>query len=482
MTDQERHVPHTQGRYGTYQGNADAEESSAQSHVVNESENGRRSRKWYSPRRLLHMSKYALGIFLILCVTVIWVASSEFIQYLFGDLNFNKPYFMTYFNTCGFSFWNLGYLFSATWRVPWDDTRQVQKMYIEDPLLITDEDEQKDSDEDEQGEPAVNEKGRDDSHESDDARGSHAVSTGGSHISDRRSKGRYAKDEQNIPVNAQLIRPYHEERERKSGQRRRRNYGRLVAAGGAPRALYLPRHSKMVRMYSIKKIWSCAAVFCALWFLANCLFNYSLSFTSVASNTSLSATSALWTLLLSFFLPRYKIGLMKWFAVILTLVGMVLLIYSDKHSVAGNTMAVVSAFFYSAYTFVLKLGLPDDDRYSVGMVFGAVGVLNLLFLWPGILVVQAIGIESFSWPSLGQLWPLVLNALIGTNLSDVLWARSVILTSPVVATLGLSLTTPLAMVVDWWLHGYTYTPEYISGALLLMIGFIVSNLPFYEPK
>lgn len=69
---------------------------------------------------------------------------------------------------------------------------------------------------------------------------------------------------------------------------------------------------------------------------------------------------------------------------------------SGTDTVYGDIMAIVSAFFYGAYTFILKLGLPDDERYAMGMVFGAVGVINLVFLWPGIAIFHVAGIEAFA--------------------------------------------------------------------------------------
>lgn len=43
---------------------------------------------------------------------------------------------------------------------------------------------------------------------------------------------------------------------------------------------------------------------------------------------------------------------------------------------------------------------------------------------------------------------IVLNGLCDNVLSDYLWARAIVLTSPTVATVGLSLTIPLAFLSD----------------------------------
>eukprot|EP00758_Cryptobia_borreli_P014622 Tbor_TRINITY_DN5939_c0_g1::TRINITY_DN5939_c0_g1_i1::g.18725::m.18725 len=69
--------------------------------------------------------KHFFGILLIILVAFIWVGASIWIQRVFGEYQYDKPYFLTYFNTTGFAFWNLGFLFSKSWRkVPYKDKKQ----------------------------------------------------------------------------------------------------------------------------------------------------------------------------------------------------------------------------------------------------------------------------------------------------------------------------------------------------------------------
>jgi len=58
------------------------------------------------------------------------------------------------------------------------------------------------------------------------------------------------------------------------------------------------------------------------------------------------------------------------------------------------------------------------------------------------------GVEPFSMPSKATLGLLTANGLIGTVVSDYLWARSVLLLSPLISTLGLSLTIPCSMLAQ----------------------------------
>ncbi|TPP52457.1 EamA-like transporter family protein [Leishmania donovani] len=505
-------------------------------------------------RLLMPLSKYGLGVALILCVTVIWVASSVWIQYIFGSLEFNKPFFLTYFNTTGFCLWNAGFFFSARWRrTPWDETSRTQPVCIEDARLDSREPSSTEEAEAEAGEDASIGAVREAPHHSRSVSGvsptlshtvphcrslaewelqrplnhcspssnliSHAVphSTQPPHyghalLSRSAITAVSARHAGTPPPTPRL--PPHQVLISVHGTGRKEVVSVILAdedeladatlwqvatrrevvisskmlrhngTEAPPRRRYRQRARRQrIRRYSLRRIWRCALVFCPLWFLANYLFNLSLSITSVASNTILSSTSSIWALFLSHMVLRQPVGAHRLVAVVLSVSGTVVVGLSDKdaaggHStVGGNIVALLSAFFYAAYTSVLKFHLPDDERFAMGMVFGAVGVLNCVFLWPGLVLLSVTGAEKFAWPSWQQLWPLLMNSLVGTNLSDVLWARSVVLTSPVVATLGLSLTTPLAMVVDAISKNAHFSGAYVAGAVLVMVGFLLANLP-----
>ncbi len=86
-----------------------------------------------------------------------------------------------------------------------------------------------------------------------------------------------------------------------------------------------------------------------------------------------------------------------------------------------------------------------------------------------------------SWDNLGKVNGtivgfLVLSGLCDNVLSDYLWARSVLLTSPTVATIGMSITIPLAMASDAILNGGRPDLTAIAGALLVLLGFCMVNI------
>lgn len=140
------------------------------------------------------------------------------------------------------------------------------------------------------------------------------------------------------------------------------------------------------------------------------------------------------------------------FAVSYSFAGVVFVAYSDqaKHDanesaiptpLIGDILALCGAVFYGCYTTLLKLKIGDESRIDMTLFFGFVGAFNLLFMWPFFIIFHFTGLEKFELPFSPSLWVMVLlNAFVGTFLSDYLWLLAMLMTSPLVVTLGISLT------------------------------------------
>ena len=89
-------------------------------------------------------------------------------------------------------------------------------------------------------------------------------------------------------------------------------------------------------------------------------------------------------------------------------------------------MALVSAFFYAAYIVFLKRKVDHEDKMDIPMFFGFVGLFNLTLLWPMFFILHYGHWEEFEWPDTHQWTYLIINGLIGTVLSQVLWLWYVI--------------------------------------------------------
>eukprot|EP00993_Chasmostoma_nieuportense_P001464 NODE_2344_length_1205_cov_50.674397_g2230_i0.p1 GENE.NODE_2344_length_1205_cov_50.674397_g2230_i0~~NODE_2344_length_1205_cov_50.674397_g2230_i0.p1 ORF type:complete len:358 (-),score=85.94 NODE_2344_length_1205_cov_50.674397_g2230_i0:132-1184(-) len=233
-------------------------------------------------------------------------------------------------------------------------------------------------------------------------------------------------------------------------------------------------------VYSLRCVAKFALWFVPTWFVGNLAFNSSLATTSVASNTILCNTSSLFTFVFGLACLRAKFQWIKLLAVACTFAGVTIVALSDnspsfEDPVFGDMMALVSAVFYSINVVLLSLFVTNEAAFPMPIFFGFIGLFTALLLWPLLPLFHALQWEPFQLPSPRILGFLFTNALIGSNLSQVLWAKSVLLTSALTATLGLSLTIPIAMLCDWILGRMRFSPIYVTGSALVVLGFVLVN-------
>eukprot|EP01127_Copromyxa_protea_P000041 TRINITY_DN10036_c0_g1_i2.p1 TRINITY_DN10036_c0_g1~~TRINITY_DN10036_c0_g1_i2.p1 ORF type:complete len:367 (-),score=58.49 TRINITY_DN10036_c0_g1_i2:23-1123(-) len=330
--------------------------------------------------RYNQLGKWTLGLILLGLVVFIWVGGSVFIQFIFTNQDFTRPFFLTYYNTCLFSVYLVGFALFPKWRNP---TSRKE----EETVVLEQEETDK--------EPEL------------------------------------------------------------------------------PTATW--RETALI-----------SAVFCPIWFLANYTFNLSLSLTSVSSNTIISTTSSFFSLVLGALVGIEQLSFVKVLAIGICIGGVSLVSITDNEDqgtqpLMGDGLALASAMAYGVYTVYLRKS-TDGKEVSMAMMLGFVGLFNLISLWPFILLLHFTGTEVFDAPSAVTMGYLTANALIGTVLSDLLWCKVVILTSPLVATLGLSLTIPLALLSDLIINHTKFRWEALLGSGLVFIGFVLVNVTTAEKE
>ena len=169
--------------------------------------------------------------------------------------------------------------------------------------------------------------------------------------------------------------------------------------------------------------------------------------------------------------------------VIVTVTGSSLIGYLDSFksgtnihaSFGGDVLAIISALIYSFYVTGLKIKIGDETKVNMFLFFGFIGILNLSILWPGIMILNTANLEKLVWPD-REIWILLfINGLL-TIFSDYFWAQAILLSNPVVATVGLSLMMPIAIVTDEIFRGIRHGYLYYIGAVSVWIGFILVNI------
>ncbi|KAI0271335.1 hypothetical protein BC834DRAFT_858956 [Gloeopeniophorella convolvens] len=276
--------------------------------------------------------------------------------------------------------------------------------------------------------------------------------------------------------------------------------------GASPyrRSLYVPSDptSTSLPPLDTRQTAQLASVFCFLWFLANWSLNAGLGLTSVASATILSSMSGFFTLIIGRVFNVDHFTIAKVGAVAASFGGVILVSLSDSSSASpvvepspvptsdppasfapqsghlsllGDSLALLSALFYAFYVILLKVRIRSESRIDMQLFFGFVGLFNILACWPIGVVLHLTGVETLELPTSRRAVAGLLVNMAITLSSDYIYVLAMLKTTPLVVTVGLSLTMPLAVLGDVFLQ-HPVKLQVVLGAALVLVSFVVIGL------
>lgn len=382
--------------------------------------------------------RHTLGIALLLVTVVLWTASNFLASTIFADDTYSKPYFVTYVNTAFFVIPLGPILFKQARRDP-EQFRQLADA-VKRPFR-------------------------------------------------RSGKSTYA------PVKEQEDGA---EREAFLGQQSEDAGSGDVEAGEASQTLSVeigdPQMDSTEGLTFVDTA-KLSFEFSILWFLANYFTAACLEYTTVASSTILTSTSSIWTLLTGAFIGVEHFTIRKLLGVLASLAGIVLISTVDisgtnnsdenrgsfpsktQGEIAlGDSLAFLSAVMYGFYAVLMKKRIEDESRVNMPLFFGLVGLFNIAMLWPGFILLDMTGIETFELPPNGRVTAIVLINSATSMVSDMCWAYAMLLTgSPLVVTVGLSMTIPCSLIGQILINGQTSHWAYWIGAAIVLASFVFVN-------
>lgn len=263
----------------------------------------------------------------------------------------------------------------------------------------------------------------------------------------------------------------------------------------------IPPVDQADRPLTAKETAKMALGFCFLWFIANWALNAALAYTSVASSTILSGMSGMFTLAVGRMFRVESLTLVKIGAVLTAFVGVILVAVSDGSPddqpdamgssilykaatslpVLGDFLALMSAIFYALYVVFLKVQIREESRIDMQLFFGFVGLFNIVLSWPMGVILHLVGMERFEIPRTHNAIVIILLNMFITLSSDYLYVIAMLKTTPLVVTIGLGLTIPVAVIGDSFL-GKPAATQVLAGAFLVVIAFVAVGIENAKPR
>ncbi|XP_040568259.1 solute carrier family 35 member F5 [Lepeophtheirus salmonis] len=406
------------------------------------------------------------GLFILLAVDIIWVASSELTKYIFKNEHFDKPFFSTYIKMSMLMLYLPGFCLYSPWRFQCENITR-NRTHRRYNLVGGSEEE-------------INPSDAEFAEEEDDENSlSHPVFLPVNHSTDDSEPETATTMSKKKSVRFSRVA---EIRQMSGAYALHANIARLSYQASLRAQAALRRAASRL---TLKEVAGLALTFTIPFFLGNFCYQMALKNTEAGIVNVLSSSSSFFTLLLGSVFPsniesdRFTIS--KFFAVCFSIAGVVLVSFSDLQQELtvvpyGALWALAGSVCYSCYIVFLRRKVDHEDKLDAPMFFGFVGVFVFIFMWPFFFVLHFSGEEEFVWPSVKQWTFLAINGIIGTVISELLWLWGCFLTSSLVATIALGLNIPFSMFADILVKKVKYGPVFYIGSLPMFLSFFLVTI------
>lgn len=239
--------------------------------------------------------------------------------------------------------------------------------------------------------------------------------------------------------------------------------------------------------YSHKDLVYTATLLMPFWFMCHFFYSYSLLYTSIDSALVIFSVSGAATLIFSVLLGIETITMYSVVGVIFSFIGVALISWGDKNIsnkssqgrgvFFGDIMAFLSAMFGGIYTTFIKLKVPIRPKSSksipMSLLFGYFGLVACISFFPIIFYIFAFHADSIK-----DLTPFVfayiaIEELFDGVIATMLYAHAAILTSPTIAAVGVNMTAPFAIIIDFFYEGVVPTIWQVIGAMFSIAGMFI---------
>lgn len=219
-----------------------------------------------------------------------------------------------------------------------------------------------------------------------------------------------------------------------------------------------------------KTLFIAGALCGAALFVASSFQQIGIQYTSVGKSGFITSLYIIIVPLLGL-LFKHKVSVKVWISVVISLAGLYLLCINESFSISrGDFFILVCAFVFSIHILII-------DKYS-NLVNG-VKMSCIQFFTAGIL--GAIPMFIFEKPQISNILtastPILYAGIMSSGIAYTLQIIGQKYTSPVIATLIMSLESVFAVLSGWIILGETLSIKESIGCCLVFAAIILAQLP-----
>ena len=172
---------------------------------------------------------------------------------------------------------------------------------------------------------------------------------------------------------------------------------------------------------------------------------------------------------------------------------------SSEATAVGYVFLFLSTLLYALYEVLYRRMVPNLPPNSSSMrvtaesffLLGIMGcftgthpplaamllsvslILSVAFLlWPGILILDATGVEPIVWPSDSTTWFYIISLGLLECVYNALMMLAILASSPLFVSIGTTLALPTAVVLDLLLRDSSLPPGAYASMPLIIAGFV----------
>lgn len=217
--------------------------------------------------------------------------------------------------------------------------------------------------------------------------------------------------------------------------------------------------------------------FVCLWIAANYSYSQSLGYISASAASSVMSSNTAMVCCLGWLILRDRFSLLKVFAVAFA-IGGVVVISMDREfagSVLGICLVLFSAFTAAVYKVMFKRVNGSANLGQVSLFMTGLGALDAVVNFVPTAILVSTGADRIEWDAV-PWWALIGSAMLGL-MYNFLVNFGIALLHPLVISVGMLCGIPLSAGIDIVFRGMDATPQFIVGAILILISFSLSTFP-----